>query len=132
MMSRFPRKGFTLIEVIIAITILGVAFLGLTHVVVSTTEYNIDVDVTTQAVLLSRDVMATTMAKDFDDISDVSTVSFGGGFNDYSYSVDVEYVDAANLNTPVAGPTDYKRIVVTVTANGWAGTISLYNLKANT
>lgn len=124
-----PVRGFTLVETLIAMVIMGVAFVGITHVILNATKSNIDIEVATEAVLLARDVMASTTAKDFDNVVDVGATSFGGDFSDYSYQVDVDYVEAADLDTAVAGPTDYKRIIVETTVTGWSGTISLYNLK---
>jgi prepilin-type N-terminal cleavage/methylation domain-containing protein len=131
MKPKLSKRGFTIIEVVIAIALISLAFLGITQALLKTTEYNIDVDITTNSILLARDAMATTMAKDFADIDDVSTTNFSAPFDDYSYQVNVDYVEPTNLDTPVAGPTDYKRIVTTITANGWTGNIMLYNVKVN-
>jgi prepilin-type N-terminal cleavage/methylation domain-containing protein len=124
-------KGFTIVETLVAMVIMGVAFVGISHVILGTTKSNVDVEVTNQAVMLARDIMASTTAKDFDAVDDVASTSFGGNFSDYTYQVNVDYVEAADLDTAVAGPTDYKRVIVAVTATGWSGTVSLYNLKVS-
>lgn len=127
----FTRRGFSLIEAVLAIVILSASFLGISYLLSNTTVHNIDLDISNTAILLARDTMVETKAKKFDYISDISTTSFGGDFGDYSYQVEVDYVDASDLDTPVAGPTVYKRLTVTVTATGWSGNIKLYGLKTD-
>lgn len=128
--SRYSR-GFSLIEAILAIVLLSASFLGLVHVMSDTTTHNIDIDISTTAVMLAREVMDQTKAKSFSNVSSVSATSFGGDFANYTYAISVGYVNSGDLNTTVAGPTSYKRITVTVTANGWTGNIMLYDLKTD-
>ena len=131
MKSFSSRSGFSLIEAVLAIVLLGASFLGLSLLLSNTTVHNIDLDISNTAILLARDTMVETKAQKFDDIDDVSITAFGGDFSDYSYQVDVDYVDPTNLDAPVAGPTAYKRIIVTVTMSDWSGDVKLYGLKTN-
>jgi len=131
MNRRVKRRGFSLIEVILAIVVLSASFLGLVYALSNTTLHNIDLDISTTAILLAREKMSETTAKPFANVVGVSTTGFGGDFSDYSYEVEVDYVDASDLDTAVVGPTEYKRITVTITSAGWAGNIELFNLKAN-
>lgn len=68
----------------------------------------------------------------FDDVDDYNgyseTCTWGGP--DYTTDVVVCYVDATDLNTCVAGPTDYKRIEVTV-SNPNIGTVELVTVVTN-
>jgi len=58
------------------------------------------------------------------------TVSFGGDFSNYTYRVDVEYVDLDNLaGKAVAPPTDYKRIEVLVSNEAMNIPVKLTTLK---
>lgn len=125
------KNGFSLIEAVLAIVLLAASFVGISYVLSNTTTQNIDIDISTTAILLGRETMAITMAKDFADVLDVAQTSYGGDFSSYKYQVDVDYVDAADLDASVVGPTDYKRVVVAVTATNWGGNISLYDIKAN-
>ena len=131
MKSFSSRSGFSLIEAVLAIVLLGASFLGLSLLLSNTTVHNIDLDISNTAILLARDTMVETKAQKFDDIDDVSITAFGGDFSDYSYQVEVDYVDPTNLDAPVAGPTAYKRIIVTVTMSDWSGDVKLYGLKTN-
>jgi type II secretory pathway pseudopilin PulG len=124
-------SGFSLVEVVLIIVIIGFGFSGLSVVLSSTTVGNIELDQGITAVFLAREKMSEVKAQNFGDVTDVSTTSFGGGYSAYNYAVAVDYVDPANLDTPVVGPTDYKRIVVTVTGNVWGGNIELTNLKTD-
>jgi len=136
-------SGFSLIEVVFTIVIIGVFFSGLAVVLSNTTMGNMDLDLGTTAVFLARGTMAETKAKDFADVGmvNVPTTKYcvdplacdeDDPFGEYSYQVDFDYVEDTALDTPVVDPTEYKRIVVTVTGTGWAGSIVLTNLKTDT
>ena len=125
------RKGFTLIEAVLTIVILAASFVALSQLFSETTVDNIDADIATVSTLLARETMAETMAQDFADVVNVTATSYSGNFASYSYQVSVGYVDAADLNTTVAGPTDYKRVTVTVANTDWPGNITLNGLKAD-
>jgi len=126
------QSGFSLIEVILIILIIGASFSGLSVVLSNTTVGNMDLDIATQAVFLARGKMAETKAKSFANVASVGSTNYGGDFSRYNYQVDVDYVEDTDLDTPVVGPTEYKRIIVTVTASGWSGSIQLYELRTNT
>lgn len=128
---RSKTPGFTLVEAVLATVVLAASFLGLSYVISNTTLFNVNVDISTTAILLANERMEITKARAFADIDDVSATSFGGNFATYSYQVEVDYVDPGDLNTPVVGPTSYKRIVVTVTCINWSGQIKLYNIKTD-
>ncbi len=68
----------------------------------------------------------------FDDVDDYNgyteTCSWGGP--SYTTGVELCYVNATDLNTCVAGPTDYKRIEVTV-SNPNIGTVELVTVVTN-
>lgn len=131
MIGRMGKRGFSLVEVILSIVVLASSFLGLSHVLSNTTIHNIDLDISTTAIFLARGKMAETTAKPFDDIDSVATTGYIGNYSDYSYAIAVDFVTAADLNNVVVGPTDYKRIVVTVTHSNWSGNIEVYDLKTD-
>lgn len=130
-MRRFLAKGFSLVEAVIAIVVLSSFFIGISYVMSNTTLHNADIDRSITAIFLAREKMDETMAKDFANISSVAQTAFTGDFAIYRYQVDFTYVNAADLDTSVPGPTEYKRIVVLITATGWTGNVRLYDLKVN-
>ncbi len=125
------NRGFSLIEVVIIIVIIGAAFSGLTVVLSNTTTQNMNLDLATEAVFLAREKMSEVKAKNFADVVDVAPTNFGGDFARYNFQVAVDYVNPTDLNTPVAGPTSYKRIAVTVSGVGWTGNVVLSDLKTD-
>ena len=135
MRSARGDSAFSLIEVVLIIVIIGLSFSGLSVVLSNTTMGNMDLDFGTTAVFLARGTMVETKAKNFGDIADEPSTDYEDDDDDvlskYSYEVTMNYVDPANLDTPVVGPTEYKRIVVTVTRTDWAGSIVLTNLKTD-
>jgi prepilin-type N-terminal cleavage/methylation domain-containing protein len=131
MKLRASDKGFSLIETILATVILAVSFLSLVYVFTSTTRHSGNLDFMNTAVLLAHETMEQVTAKPFADVANIGTTSYGGNFNRYSFQVAVGYVNVGDLNTQVGGPTDYKRVTVTVTATGWTGTITLICIKGN-
>lgn len=128
---RCRAKGFSLVEAVIAIVVLAAFFIGISYVMSNTTLHNADIDRSITAIFLAREKMDTTMAKDFANISSVAQTAFTGDYAIYRYQIDVTYVNAAALDTSVPGPTEYKRIVVLITATGWTGNVRLYDLKVN-
>ncbi|MFA4874722.1 MAG: hypothetical protein WC690_05220 [bacterium] len=126
---RRSKNGFSLIEAILATVLLAASFMSISYLLSNTTLFNVDIDVSNIAILLADQKMEETTAQDFTNIANVLPTSFGGNFANYSYEVIVDYVDPSNLNASVVGPTDYKRIKVDVTAGGWSGKITLYDIK---
>lgn len=124
-------KGFTLIEAVLAVVLVASAFLSLSYLISNTTLFNINLDMSTTAIMLARGQMAEAMAKPYANVQEVAQTNFGGDFSAYRYQIAVDYVNPGDLNTPVAGPTDYKRVVVTVTAVGWLGVVELFSIKTN-
>lgn len=148
------EKGFSLIEVICVLIVLGVAIPSLMNLFSNTTETAANVNAMPVASALGKDLMedisarkfddldapdangnwSTTMGTDtgedpadkntFDDVDDFNgwNQAFGADYAGYSATVDVDYVDPSDLNTPLAipdpAPNDwtpsYKRIVVTI------------------
>lgn len=127
-----PRSGgFTLVETTLAIVVLAAMFIGMSYVLSNTTMQNIDVDISTTAIFLAREKMEQVKAKSFANIAAESSAPFSAPYQQYFSTVAVDYVNSADLDTAVGGPTDYKKITVTVTATGWNGNIRIRDLKSN-
>lgn len=81
------------------------------------------------AVALAWGKVEELVATGYDSLSVGSAVeSVTTNFDVYVCSTSVSYVNAANLDSAVAGPTSLKRVSVTV-ANGYAlGAVSLHGI----
>lgn len=79
----------------------------------------------------------------FDDIDDFNAVvsisppqnsqgaSLGSAYQGFSQTVQIWYVNAGSLDTQVAGPTCYKRILVTITDTATNESTQLVSLKTS-
>lgn len=123
------QNGFSIIEAILGIVIISSCFLSLVNVMTDSTLANIKIDFLSTSVLLARGKMSEVMAKDFDSISGISDISFGGDFSNYNYSIIVNYVSPSDLDAAATDPTDYKKIIVSVSLAGRPDTINIANLK---
>lgn len=123
------RRGFSMVEAALGIAILSACCLGLIVVISNTTIGNVRLDVSTTSIMLARGVVAEVTARDFNSIANVASTAFPGDFNRYSYSVTVSYVTSDDPDTNVAGPSNLKKVDVSVTNTYLAGAIHIYELK---
>ena len=110
-----PRnnKGFTLIELVFEITVLSlliiptVLLLGQLSLTVVQTEAN-----SIATALCVQKAEEVLWSYDYSTVS-ASSGNFNAPYSDYSYTVTIDYVDAANPAATVAS-SNYKRATVTV------------------
>ena len=119
-------KGFTLIETIISIVVIGIAFLGLVAVFTSVFTNATRDEVMAAATMLAKGEMERVTGEGFSVSADSGTYS--GNFSDYSWEVLVSAVPTAIANDP--GMTNYKQIEVVV-ANTMIGSVSLKTILTN-
>lgn len=127
----FNREGFSFIDAVLSMVLVSSSYLALGAVLTETSLKSVGVEVSATAVFLARGKMAQIKVKDFADIADETATPFTGDFSAYTSTVAVDYVETADLNTPVTGPTDYKRVEVVVGRLGWPGAIHLYDLAVD-
>ena len=119
-------KGFTLIEVILVIVIMAIVIPSLITVLSVITKGQVNTLGTTTSAVLAQERLEEIIAdkrspnRGFAYIDNVNYPDENpvGGFAQYNRSVDIVCVNSSDLNTPVACPTDYKRVEVTVQASG--------------
>ena|SRR3989339_579457 len=111
------QKGFTLIELVIAIVVVSIAFYAIISVFITVAPRNINAEDLSKATYLANRVMEETTAKSFSSISSVSPTSFASPFSNYNYQVVVDYVTTAEPDVVSVNPTNYKRVKV----RSWGG-----------
>ena len=119
-------KGFTLIETIISILIIGIAFLGLVAVLTGVFTNATRDEVMTVAAGLAKGEMEKVAGEGFSVTSGSGTYS--GNFSNYSWQVTVSAVPVDIAVDP--GMTDYKQVEVVVT-NAMIGSVSLKTIVTN-
>ncbi len=113
------KRGFTLIELIMAVIISAVILIPVSAVVIESLLNTIHPEYFTIAsFLLEREIERVSSLR-FSEVADEGPISYSGNFSSYAYQVSFYYVNAGSLNTQVAGPTDYKRVTVTISRAGF-------------
>lgn len=111
------RKGFTLIETVISIVIIGVVFLGLLAVVTGVFTHATRDEVMTTATMLAKGEMERASGLDWTVADDSG--SFTGNFSDYSWEINVTATDS-----------EHKQVNATVT-NAMIGSVTLTTMVTN-
>ena len=124
------KRGFTLIEVILSVVILAVVLTPFSLLVANVIRQNIYSQAQATAVSLAEGELDRITNMRFSAVDDEASVAFSAPFLAYTRAAAVDYVNADALDTPVAGPTNYKRAQVSVN-NAISGTITLTTLVAN-
>ncbi len=136
-------KGFTLIEVILALVILAVAIPGMISAVSFMNTRQVSTIGGTTAAALAQERMEQIVGDRINPLRGYGYViganypaeaPMGAPFGNYTRTVNIICVNAADLNTSVACTTDYKRVQVTVSASGLGPSVPnavLYTVVAN-
>ena len=116
-------KGVTLMELIVAIVVLGVAIAPLLVMVSDVVTKHAQAEIYYRAIVIGRDLMEEVLAKSFDDIVSETKEPVPG----YPSTISVNYVDPDSsptgctngiqtyaLDCYKSSATDYKRIDITV------------------
>ncbi|MBU4589360.1 MAG: type II secretion system GspH family protein [Candidatus Omnitrophica bacterium] len=110
-------KGFTLIETIISIVVIGIAFLGLVAVITGVFTNASHDEVIAIATMLAKGEIERVSGLGWPVVPDSGT--FSGNFSDYSWEVDVTNTDS-----------EHRQIDVTVT-NTMIGSVTLTTMATN-
>lgn len=117
------RMGFTLVEVLVAVLLVGLAIASLVATSGAFTMQNgAAVDLST-AEFLIEEIREWTATMGFDDLAAMKEASYSNeelpdDFSVFGQQVRVVYVDKSNLSDAITGPSDFVRVTVTITKNG--------------
>lgn len=112
-------KGMTLIELIIGLTVIGIAFYLLISIFVNIVPRTALVETLNKKVYLAQEKMEEYLTRSFSSTESVAATSFTGSFTNFKYQIVVTTVESTDLNAPVAGPTGFKNVKVRV----WGGPV---------
>ena len=124
-------RGFTLIETVIGIVVLGIIALGLFATFTGVFKNAVQDETMSIATSLARGELERVTRLAYASIVDQNRgtpVSFGGNFTNYSWQIRVDAVPVGIANDP--GMTNYKQVESRVT-NPMAGDISLKTIVTN-
>lgn len=130
-------KGFTLVELMVVMLVLSLGLTTLVLMLRQATFNNTSAQFLTVAQGLAQEKMEQiisdrkTQGFSYIDNSNYSAETPVTGYSTYSRSVNIFYVDSTDLNTQAAGPTNYKRAIVTVIGPGAGANVTLVTLVAN-
>ena len=144
-MTRLRQQGFTLIELIIFIVVVGAGLAGILSVMNQVVRNSADPMLTKQAAALADSVLEEVLQKSYadpdgtnvgetdrtnwdnvDDFNGATQAAFGLPPNLAGYALQVAVADGA----PVLGVAA-RRVTVTVTINATGGSIALTGYRAN-
>lgn len=115
--SRAPAaNGFTLVEILVAVVIIGIAIAALVGANGAFTQVNgAAINLSTAEFLIEEIRELTTMSA-YDDLYDFDTTALTD-FGSFIPQIIVEYVDPSSLETPVPDDRDFIRITVVIVQN---------------
>jgi len=121
------KPGFSLIEMVIAIVIIGIAFYALISVFITVAPRNVNVEDITKATHLAFEKIEETTVKPFTSVASVSATSLTGDFSQFQYQIIMNYVTPDEPDVLSSGATSYKRVKVR-TWGGLSGVVELVTL----
>jgi prepilin-type N-terminal cleavage/methylation domain-containing protein len=124
------EKAFSLIEVVLVMLVIGISVTPLCLALVNIIHRNVFTQAHATAVALAEGEVERLTNARFSLVDDEAPVSCDAPFAHYSRETIVDYVDSGDLNTPVVGPTNYKRVQIKVNSP-LSGEIVLTTVLAN-
>jgi prepilin-type N-terminal cleavage/methylation domain-containing protein len=125
-----PNYGFTLVELVVAIVLGAIILIPTSVVVVEAMMKSVNPEYFTTASFLLEQELERVENLRFSEVANQGPTAYTGNFSTYSYQVSFYYVNPGALNTQVAGPTDYKRVTISIARLGLPS-LSAVALKSN-
>ncbi len=127
MKKRNNKKAFTLVEMVIAISIVGLGITGLMFSMAAGTSVNEYGGELSDAVFLAEQIGTIIDQTAFNDLSDLDSISLTGVDSDYNpipgmeaftQAISVQQVSMPNMAASSSDPPEAYLVTVTVTNNG--------------
>ncbi|MFA6169233.1 MAG: prepilin-type N-terminal cleavage/methylation domain-containing protein [Candidatus Margulisiibacteriota bacterium] len=106
------KRGFTLVELILSISLLAIVMYSLISIYITTGLKGSSIEIYVVAQTLAEGKMEECLIRSFDLLIDQAQTNYSGDLSQYSSQITITYVASSDLNSNVAGPTDYKRVAV--------------------
>jgi general secretion pathway protein I len=121
--SPHPQRGFTLLEIMAALSIIAIVLVSVYRMHAQTISMNNEVRFYATAPLLAQIKMAEIESESIEDVGDDSG-DFGDEFPDYRWNIVIDDVESTALENMVK---DLKKIDLLISSNNDA---FIYNLRA--
>ncbi len=125
------KKGFTLVELVMAVAISGIAVYALLTVFINAAYQNVDLEALSMGLYLANARLEEVSNQSYSSITDEATTPFGSGFSDFSYEVEFDYVSSEALNDSVGTDFGYKKITVRVISSSLTSSIEVVTLATD-
>jgi prepilin-type N-terminal cleavage/methylation domain-containing protein len=119
-------RGYTLVELVMAIVIMSIAFYALINVFISIAPLDINVSTMTIGTHLLNQEMEAVSIRKIANVVSVDATAFPSPYSNYNYGIIVDYVTTAEPDVATTETTGIKRVKVRV----WGP--KLYTLEAVT
>lgn len=121
------RAGFTLVEMVLAIAVIGIAFYALISVFITVAPRNVNVEDLTRATHLAFEKIEEATVKGYTGVSTDTTGDFTGDFSNFKYRLTLDFVTSSEPDVAAPGITDYQRVKAQ-TWGGLSGTVEVVTL----
>ena len=114
---RSSQTAFTFVELVMSIIILSVCAIPIALLHQQASLGSHQARVVTIATALAEEKLEEVLRLGFSGVSDTGLSNFPDPFSGYSFRINVDYVEEADLNAPVVYATNHKSIEVQVSHN---------------
>lgn len=109
------RRGFTIYDVLIGVSVLAVGLFTLINALAGLGQRQVSNEAMVNASMMAQAVMDRALARGFSGVGTLAGTNLtydATYYPNYTYDLNVVYVNVSDLNTAVGSPTDYRRVEV--------------------
>ena len=120
--------GFTLVELVMAVVVTGIAVTSFLTVFVTLINKSVDMDLLSTGLFLANGRLEEVSSQKYSSVTNEALSSFGGDFSDFNSEVVFCYVSAEALDVPIVTDQGYKKVIVVVTSSALTSSIEVSTL----